>query len=205
MATSDNRLNLLVIILFNNLLNMQASSNPQDTQFTVWTHLLDTFPVTQINTEVRDLVVRFMEKTDPRPSALDLVGALHRRVNSCKPVLHPATRKLTLTICTMVKNDSEDPIEVIIKVLTDDGFDCGVLPKPSDRQLMYKTDRERDACGISNRMFILAIGGSQDEQLKGLAAVCKMQELFMYEALITGKRIVPFVKDFFQCGMTFVE
>jgi hypothetical protein len=104
----------------------------------------------------------------------------------------------------MVKNDSEDPIELIIKTLADEGIDCGVLPNLSDRQLMYKTDREKDACGISNHMFLLAIGGSYDDKFKGLAAVCRMQELFMYEALISGKRIVPFVKDFFKCGMTFV-
>ena len=118
---------------------MEASSNPQYTQNTVWSHLLATFPknCSGENAKCRDWVVRFVERTHPPPSAKDVMDALQKNIGSLTPGMKIAMPcdgfRLCLELSVITRTDVEDPIEVISKRLEEKGVEHVVLPKLSER------------------------------------------------------------------------
>jgi hypothetical protein len=112
--------------------------------------------------------------------------------------------RLSLYLITITRNDCQDPIELICEYLTKGGIEHTVLPKPPSRTLIYRSDNDRDSCGVSRRPYMLGIGGSKEDQLKGLKLVMEMRLLYAKEAMISQKRLVPFVKSLLECHMKLV-
>ena len=100
---------------------------------------------------------------------------------------------MCVNIITIVQHAEEDPIECIVRDLTEAGVDFICFPGAYDRESQRQKEMNSDAGAASVHRFQLRVSNPPSNQLKALATLSKLQISFAEEAIASSKRLVAII------------
>jgi hypothetical protein len=130
-----------------------CSSSPRETIVSVWCRVKDliaTFDSPGTRHYVArciSLVERLVGQTHPPVTAADVVAAIQSELPlpaSVEDLPPTGVLGLCINVATVVSHDEEDPVESIIRALSDRGVESSCFPGAADRESSRKKERDQD-------------------------------------------------------------
>ena len=142
------------------------------------------------------LAKRLVSNTVPLPSGAELVGTIQNdlAIPTSVSELPPAgILGICVNLITIVSHDSEDPIEIILRTLSDEGLEFVCFPGAYDREFERERDRISTLHGVSVYRFQLRVPNPPSNQMSALQIIKQFQLSFAEEAIVSPKRLVAVV------------
>jgi hypothetical protein len=102
------------------------------------------------------LAERIVSNTEPLPKGIDLVATIQNelKIPATASELPPVgVLGLCINLITIVRNDSEDPMEFILNALIDGGVEAACFPGAYERESERLRERNSNIQGVSMHRF----------------------------------------------------
>jgi hypothetical protein len=139
-----------------------ASSSPGTSEATIWSRLIElmsSFDSQTTKIYVRRCIAlaeRLVTNTEPVPHGVELVGTIQNemKIPGTASELPPVgVLGLCVNVITIVRNDSEDPMEFILNALILGGVEAACFPGAYERESERLRERNSNIQGVSMHRF----------------------------------------------------
>jgi hypothetical protein len=185
-------------------LQTKSSDQPNsgDLKASIWGRLIDVLaqfdsPATKYYLEkCNALVERLITNVKPLPTGADLVGSIQNELHiptSASELPTTGVLGLCVNLITIVCQEEEDPIELILSSLSDGGVDSICFPGTYERESKRQTERHSSPHDVSVHRFQLRVPGPPSNQMSALQLIKELQLQIANEAIVSPKRLVAVV------------